>query len=230
MMTIVTWPAQRGRVRSRAWRRFQPRVSVSRASRWPARLLGLLAGASTVATAVFLVVRRPWSRQGEPAAPAAGRAAPTAREGHRQRRMWLRQFNKRFLNPAMLRLAGRRHWYASALHHTGRHSGRAYITPVVAEPVTDGFIIPLPYGVDTDWCRNVQAAGGCAIVREGVSCQVVAPEVLDRAAVAPLLPAATRIAWRLYGIKHFLRVRLAPSAALAEPEAAESPAAAGVEA
>jgi len=29
-------------------------------------------------------------------------------------------------------------------------SGHPYTTPVVAEPISDGFLIPLPYGVDVD--------------------------------------------------------------------------------
>ena len=37
----------------------------------------------------------------------------------------VRQFNKHVLNPVMRLAAGRRHWYAAALHHVGRRSGRA---------------------------------------------------------------------------------------------------------
>jgi hypothetical protein len=36
----------------------------------------------------------------------------------------VRQVNKRVANPVMLRLAGRRYWYAAAIHHRGRRSGR----------------------------------------------------------------------------------------------------------
>src|SRR5215218_6462770 len=57
----------------------------------------------------------------------------------------VRTFNKHVFNPAMVRLAGRRHWYAAAIRHKGRRSGKEYATPVVAELVEDGFIVPLPY-------------------------------------------------------------------------------------
>ena len=47
----------------------------------------------------------------------------------------VRAFNKRLLNPLMLRLAGRKYWYASVIEHTGRRSGKHYATPVATERV-----------------------------------------------------------------------------------------------
>jgi hypothetical protein len=48
----------------------------------------------------------------------------------------IRRFNRLFLNPLMLFAAGRlRRSYPAVVHHVGRHSGRAYRTPVVAQPV-----------------------------------------------------------------------------------------------
>jgi hypothetical protein len=52
--------------------------------------------------------------------------------------------NKYLLNPLMLRLAGKRFWYASVVEHTGRRSGKSYSTPVVADLVGGDVIIPLP--------------------------------------------------------------------------------------
>jgi len=46
--------------------------------------------------------------------------------------------------------------------HRGRRSGRVYDTPVLVFPADDGYVIALTYGPDTDWIRNVLAAGGCA--------------------------------------------------------------------
>ena len=72
----------------------------------------------------------------------------------------IRRFNRAILNPLMLRVADRFHGtYPAVVHHVGRRSGRRYRTPVVAQPIRGGFVIPLPYGTDTDWCRNVRAAG-----------------------------------------------------------------------
>jgi hypothetical protein len=36
----------------------------------------------------------------------------------------VRRFNRRWLNPVMLRMAGRRHWYSARLEHVGRRSGK----------------------------------------------------------------------------------------------------------
>ncbi|RXS80310.1 nitroreductase, partial [Geobacillus sp. PK12] len=68
------------------------------------------------------------------------------RTGRDRGRDVVRTFNKRVLNPVMLRLAGKRYWYAAVLRHTGRRSGKRYATPVVVERTANGFIIPLPYG------------------------------------------------------------------------------------
>ena len=41
-----------------------------------------------------------------------------------------RALNKRFGNPAMMRLAGRRYFFAGLIRHEGRRSGREYATPI----------------------------------------------------------------------------------------------------
>ncbi|MFJ9371346.1 nitroreductase family deazaflavin-dependent oxidoreductase [Nocardia sp. NPDC101769] len=119
----------------------------------------------------------------------------------------IRRFNKRVLNPVMLRLAGRRHWYAAVIRHTGRRSGKAYATPIVAEPVADGFIIPLPYGTQVDWLRNVLARGRATLQRQGVIYDVADPRVIDSATAAPQLPAAHRRTYRSVGVDNYLHVR-----------------------
>lgn len=120
------------------------------------------------------------------------------------------RFNKRVLNPAMLLLAGRRHWYASVLRHTGRSSGRAFATPVVAVPVDGGFVVPLPYGEKVDWLRNVRAAGHAVLRSKGTTYDVSLPEVLDAAVVMPMLEPRYQRVWRRYDIRRFLRVRAVP--------------------
>ena len=44
------------------------------------------------------------------------------------------------------------------VHHVGRRSGRPYETPVLLTPIDGGFLIPLTYGPDRDWVRNVTAS------------------------------------------------------------------------
>jgi deazaflavin-dependent oxidoreductase (nitroreductase family) len=118
----------------------------------------------------------------------------------------LRQGNKRVLNPVMLRLAGRRHWYAARVEHVGRRSGRSYATPVVAVPLEGGFAIPLPYGTEVDWLHNVQAAGEATVVLDGVRHRVGDPQVVPSEAILPALPPEWAMRTRFYRFSHWLRV------------------------
>jgi deazaflavin-dependent oxidoreductase (nitroreductase family) len=134
--------------------------------------------------------------------------APVARVPNpppHRRRDAIRAFNKRVLNPAMLTMAGRRHWYAAVLRHVGRRTGRPYATPVVAVPVDGGFIVPLPYGEEVDWLRNAAAAGRAAIQFQGESFEVGAPVVLDAAQALPVLDERHRRAWQRFKIERYAR-------------------------
>lgn len=108
----------------------------------------------------------------------------------------VRRFNKHVTNPAMMALAGRRHWYAAVIRHTGRSSGKQYSTPVVALKVSDGIVVPLPYGSGVDWLRNVLAAGSATITAKGRTYSVAQPQVVDAATAEPQLPARWR--WILH--------------------------------
>jgi hypothetical protein len=120
----------------------------------------------------------------------------------------VRQFNKRILNPVILRRVESSHSdYPSMVHHVGRCSGHPYATPVAAEPISSGFVIPLPYGIEVDWCRNVLAAGTCTIERSGVTWMAGEPELVEAPAVLAELRPLSRLIYRLVGIKHFLSLR-----------------------
>lgn len=120
----------------------------------------------------------------------------------------VRQFNKHVLNPVMLRLAGRKHWYASAIGHTGRKSGRAYTTPVVADRVPDGFVVPLPYGTGVDWVRNIFAAGTATLRAGGTTYTVAEPRIIDAAEAATRVSPAHARVWRRFGIAHYLELKI----------------------
>ncbi|MGV0645196.1 nitroreductase [Mycolicibacterium sp. XJ2546] len=120
----------------------------------------------------------------------------------------VRTFNKHVLNPMMLRVAGRKHWYAAVIWHTGRRSGKRYATPVVAARVPEGFIVPLPYGTNVDWLRNVLAAGRAVITESGETYDVVEPTVTDAASAISPLSARRRETWRRFGIERFLKVKI----------------------
>jgi deazaflavin-dependent oxidoreductase (nitroreductase family) len=126
-----------------------------------------------------------------------------------QARDAVRTFNKHVLNPAMLHLAGRKHFYAGVVRHTGRRSGKRYATPAVVDRVTDGFILPLPYGTQVDWLRNLIAAGRATVTVDGRTYDVFEPEIIDAAAALPQLSERRRRALARFGIDKFVKVRLA---------------------
>src|SRR6266576_2850148 len=67
------------------------------------------------------------------------------------------------LNPLMVRLAGRRFFPMAQIHHVGRRSGKAYVTPTSAHVRGDVLLIGLTFGNQSDWSRNVRPAAGCTV-------------------------------------------------------------------
>jgi deazaflavin-dependent oxidoreductase (nitroreductase family) len=118
-----------------------------------------------------------------------------------------RALNKRFGNPAMMRLAGRRYFFAGLIRHEGRRSGREYATPIWAVPTTEGIVISLPFGEGADWLKNVLAAGRATIETRGETWAVAEPEVIDRETAWPLLPRRARLLFGLAGIERYLKLR-----------------------
>ena len=104
---------------------------------------------------------------------------------------FMRRVNRVFTNPILGTVA----WFVPPLavvHHLGRKSGRLYRTPVVAFRSATGFVIPMTYGRDVDWARNIAHAGGCELERLGRRSRLRNPRIVDFAAAAAHLPAAAR--------------------------------------
>jgi hypothetical protein len=103
----------------------------------------------------------------------------------------IRQLNQRRLNPALLHLAENRCRLFASLQHVGRRSGHIYQTPVVARPLGEGFVIALPSGAETDWCRNVFTAGTCLLRWHGRTSPLEQPELEKRKGFSWLLQNTT---------------------------------------
>ena len=88
--------------------------------------------------------------------------------------------------------------------HTGRVSGEEYRTPVQVFAYRGGFVVALTYGRDSDWVKNVLAAGGCRLEHSGASVALVSPRFADEDEVLPVLPGAIRLALSLLNVHHFL--------------------------
>ena len=116
---------------------------------------------------------------------------------------------QRTMKPVALRGAGTPGAYASVIRHVGRTTGRRYETPVVAVPTDDGFVIALPYGLNTDWLKNVLASGSAIVVDEGTTYEVDQPQIVPAASAAPLFPRENQRTHRLFGVEECLLVRRA---------------------
>jgi hypothetical protein len=121
---------------------------------------------------------------------------------------WVREkfirFNKETLNPMTLKIAGGRSGVYATVKHVGRRSGRAYMTPVVAQPLGDGFVIPLPYDSSVDWCRNVLATGGCTLIWNEQEYILERPEIIQASHALKAFPVGSRVLYLAGRIKEYL--------------------------
>ena len=87
------------------------------------------------------------------------------------------RFNRRFTNRLTLKVAGYLPGFA-VVSHLGRKSGRVYHTPVNAFRTDDGYIIALTYGAESDWTKNVVAAGSCELQTRGRRVLLYDPKIV----------------------------------------------------
>ena len=106
---------------------------------------------------------------------------------------------KNVFNPRELR-AGRR----PVLTHVGRASGTAHRTPLDAHPVAGGWLFVPVYGIESDWCRNILAAGEAELAVDGRQVGLINPRVVDRAEARRLLPEDVRLPSSILRIHQFL--------------------------
>ncbi len=131
--------------------------------------------------------------------------------GMRRKTPWVlngvRRFARAVGNPYQMRKAGTPGAYASVIRHTGRTSGKAYATPVAAEPTEDGFVIATVYGPNSDWLKNVLASGSATIVHEGCTYQVDHPEIVATEDSTVYFDPKELRDLRRYRVSQCLRVR-----------------------
>ena len=156
--------------------------------RRPAKLAGGLSVVLAVIGVVFVVGMRTKSPRVLNAVRRSGRAT----------------------KPLVLKSSGTPGGIASVVRHVGRTSGREYETPVQAVTTDDGFVIALPYGLNTDWLKNVRASGFATIVHEGDTYRVDRPEIVPMSAATNALfsPTDQRM-HRVFRVTECLLVRSA---------------------
>jgi deazaflavin-dependent oxidoreductase (nitroreductase family) len=92
--------------------------------------------------------------------------------------------------------------------HIGRRSGRTYRTPVNLFTRGDGYVIALTYGTDSQWVRNVLAAGGADIETRGRHLDLTDPKVV-RDPARSLVPKPVRVPLRLANVDEFMVLKRA---------------------
>lgn len=75
---------------------------------------------------------------------------------------WVARANRNGLNRLTKFIAPWAPGWAVVIHR-GRKSGRIFRTPLWAFRRNGGYVIALTYGPESDWVRNVLAAGGCEL-------------------------------------------------------------------
>jgi deazaflavin-dependent oxidoreductase (nitroreductase family) len=121
------------------------------------------------------------------------------------------RMNRVGLNRLTTRVAPRVPGFGVVVHR-GRRSGREYHTPVNVFPRSDGVRIALTYGVDSDWVKNVLAAGGCQLHTRGRYLRLSDPHLRhdpDRNGIRP----AERAVLNMLRVSDFLDLRAQSAAA-----------------
>lgn len=124
----------------------------------------------------------------------------------RFRKRWVAAFNLAVTNRITSRFAARLPGFG-ILTHVGRKSGRIYRTPVNVFRAPGGFVIALTYGRDSEWVKNVLAAGGCQLETRGVQYQLSSLTIAHDS-TRGRFPIPVRIVLRLIGADDFMQLSM----------------------
>jgi deazaflavin-dependent oxidoreductase (nitroreductase family) len=96
----------------------------------------------------------------------------------------------------------------AVVSHVGRRSGRTYRTPVNLFRRGDDYVIALMYGADSQWVRNVLAAGGADLETRGRRLHLVGPDVV-RDPARSVVPKPMRVPIGLANVDEFMLLKRA---------------------
>jgi deazaflavin-dependent oxidoreductase (nitroreductase family) len=127
------------------------------------------------------------------------------------------RWNKAALNRVIRRVAPWMPGFGVVVHR-GRRSGRRYETPVNVFPAAGGYLLALTYGRDTDWVKNVLAAGGCELRTRGRTVRLDSPRLYHDETRRGIRPFERQML-RAIGVADFLSLRTAqpPAAGVTRP-------------
>jgi deazaflavin-dependent oxidoreductase (nitroreductase family) len=133
----------------------------------------------------------------------------------RFRKRWLAKINIAVTNRITSLFAG---WLPGfgILAHVGRKSGKVYQTPVNVFRTSNGFIVALTYTNESEWVKNVLAAGGCELKTRGKKYQLSAPNVV-RDPTRRRFPIPVRVFLMLVGADEYIGLSTLSSMTPSQP-------------
>ena len=122
----------------------------------------------------------------------------------RFRKRWLAKFNIAVTNRVTSLFAG---WLPGfgILTHVGRRSGKVYRIPINVFRAPSGFIVALTYSSQSEWVKNVLAAGSCELKTVGRKYRLVAPKVV-RDTTRRRFPIPVRLILTLVGADEYMEL------------------------
>ena len=89
----------------------------------------------------------------------------------------------------------------------GRKSGKVYRTPINVFRASNDFIIALTYSSQSEWVKNVLAAGGCELKTRGKKYQLSTPNVV-RDPTRRRFPIPLRVVLRIVGADEYMELSI----------------------
>jgi deazaflavin-dependent oxidoreductase (nitroreductase family) len=119
----------------------------------------------------------------------------------------LARINRKVTNPVLRHAAKRLPGFA-IVHHVGRRSGTPRSNPVNLFKAKDGYVIALTYGRDSQWVKNVLAAGEFEVESRGRTMRLREPEIVQD---DTLVPAPVRAILHTIHVTDYLIARPDPA-------------------
>ena len=118
---------------------------------------------------------------------------------------WVATVNRQVTNH-LTGLAATRLPGFAVIAHAGRRSGRRYRTPVNVFAADDGYVVALTYGAESDWAKNVFAAGSCELERRGRRERLSSPRIVHDE-TRHQVPAVIRPVLRVLHVSDFMTLQ-----------------------
>lgn len=117
---------------------------------------------------------------------------------------------RRVANPLVMAfgLAGGRRSMWGVIEVAGRRSGTMRRNPVVPHVIGDVVLIPMSYGTEVDWVKNVMAAGGGTLRYKRREWRLADPKLVTFGSAAARLPSRLATSYERMRVDAFLELRV----------------------